>query len=72
MYLNFLELTEQLCHTLKDRLEKLNDLLSQFYFAGSNRETEALTQMLKKANRLTHLSENGCQSEAMLMSSTRS
>ena len=43
-------------------LEKLNDSLTQFYYSGSNhRETEALTQMLQKANRLTHLSENGCQ-----------
>ena len=43
-------------------LEKLNDSLTKFYYLGSNhRETEALTQMLQKANRLTHLSENGCQ-----------
>ena len=42
-------------------LEKLNDSLTQFYYLSSNRETEALTQMLQKANRLTHLSENGCQ-----------
>ena len=43
-------------------LEKLNDSLTQFYYSGSNhRETEALTQMLQKANRLTHLSESGCQ-----------
>ena len=43
-------------------LEKLNDSLTQFYYSGSNhRKAEALTQMLQKANRITHLSENDCQ-----------
>ena len=45
-------------------LEKLNDDLTKYCYRGSNHHTQdhqALTQTLQKKNRLTYLTDSGCQ-----------
>ena len=45
-------------------LEKLNDNLTKYFYRISNHHTQdhqALTQVLQKKNRLTYLTDSGCQ-----------